>query len=120
MKIAKCAVVMVNVDREKEYRQALARHSRVADMQLVGSAIYLGVAVGLGASARQWERVVAKATSRRADTTSAPSLMSRVLGFNVHLSSLFSFKCQFAEVDGSVRQLYHWEKVAGRHLQPCS
>lgn len=92
LKIDKCAVVMGKVDREEECGR---RWHATAGLQTCSWWTRRSISVsrwGRG-RLREWERVVAKATSRVADITSAPSLMSRALGFNVHFSSPFAFKC---------------------------
>lgn len=105
LQVAKCAIVMGKPAQEPEFMDVLGSHSDIAGMQLVGAALYMGVSVGPGAPARQWEGVLAKATSRIGDIAAAPSLMTRVLGFNT-IASLFTFQAQFADFDMQVHKRY--------------
>lgn len=93
---------------EQAYRQVLGEHGEATDVKLAESAVCPGVALGPEARERQWGSAIAKARSWVAHVASAPSLMSRILGSNMHFASLCAFKGQFAEVHAPVRNVYSW------------
>lgn len=114
LKISKCAVVMGKRAQELGHRDVLQSNLGAEEMRLVDAALYLGVFVGPGAPSDQWDGVLAKAASRISDIAVAPSLMSRVLAFNTHLTSMFTFKAKFADFDQTVHKAYKWavQKIA--------
>lgn len=85
----------------------MASYDEARELQLVDSAVYLGVVVGPGSSERQRQGVIAKAIARTAVVApAAPSLGSRVLAFSMHFASLFAFKVQFVRASAQARKIY--------------
>lgn len=105
LKMQKCVIIML-YGLESDYATIIGEHSEAAGMRVARAATYLGVEVGPDGHMQQWHTVSKNMSARVPDITAAPSLPSRIVLFNSYISSLYSFKAQFAGAPGATRREY--------------
>lgn len=100
LKNSKC-VVVPGAENLQAYRDFINGCAEAEGMLVATAATYLGVVVGPTAHCTQWEAVNRKAIKKMQDILVAPSLLGRMVFFNVHIASLYTYKAQFCNPDAS-------------------